>query len=128
MQAGVGFMTLDANQEKIATILLEYEDTKRQLALKISEAKRMSSLFASIAASLEQNPAYIKFAGESLPAPYSSEAPAEGNKLPAFGPEPVFKVEDFDGKKIKALTAEIRLLEIKLKALQSERENLGYPL
>jgi hypothetical protein len=41
MQAGVGFMALDEKQEKIASILFEYEETKKELALRTSEAQRI---------------------------------------------------------------------------------------
>lgn len=117
MQAGMGFMVLDANQEKIATILYEYEQTKKELALKRAEAARLGQLLISIGSTLNQNPAYVKFLGEPVPMPYSS-----ANMGAAFN------VEDLDGGKIKALTAEIRELEIKLNRLATGRNNLGYPV
>lgn len=108
-------MPLNPEQEKIATILYEYEETKKSLALKKAEATRIGNLFSVMSSCLLQAPSYIRFEWEVVP--------------PQFGDRgQVFNTEDFNGEKIKALSGEIRELEMKLMSLTQERKQLGYPV
>jgi len=115
MQAGVGFMVLEPSQEKIATILFEYEQTRKELSLRRAEASRLGQVLISAGRALSQTPGYVRFLGDSIPEAYCN---------PRIGGD--YNPEDFDGGKLKALTFEVRELEMKQARLAIEKESLGY--
>ena len=108
-------MPLTPDQEKIATILYEYEETNKRLAFKEAEASRIGSLFNTMATALLQSPACIIFERESVPIQFGDRGR-------------LFKVEDFNVERIKALAGEIRALEMRLSKLTQERQQLGFPV
>jgi hypothetical protein len=114
MQEGSCFMVLDANQEKIAIILFEYEETKRSLALKLAEAHRLGQMFSALGKALLEKPASVVFTGDSVPIQY-------GVGRQAF--DPIL----FEGGKVKSLIKEIRELDTRINQLRQERASLGYP-
>jgi hypothetical protein len=117
MQAGVGFKDMDENQVKVAAILYEYEETKKQLALKSAEAARLALVFSNLGEALSANPACVSFRGDTIPLELSSHAP--------HGP---FSVADFDAEKVREVTKQIRELELRLARIKKERTDLGYPV
>jgi len=110
-------MVSEPSQEKIATILFEYEQTKRELSLKRAEAHRLGEVLISAGKALSQTPAYVRFLGDSIPETYCN---------PGIGGD--YNPKDFDSAKLMALTFEIRELEMKQARLAIERESLGYPV
>jgi len=110
-------MVLDPSQEKIATVLFEYEQAKRELGFRKREANRVGQLLISAGKTLSQTPGFVRFLGDTIPEQYRN---------PAIGGD--FDPKDFDSGKLMALTFGIRELEMKLALLATERQNLGYPL
>ncbi len=110
-------MLMDENQTKIAAILYEYEDIKKRLALKTAEAQGAAVLFTNLGKALSENPAYVSFRGDEIPPEVSSRTP--------FGQ---FNDSDFDARRIRELTKQIRDLQLELNRLTKQRTDLGYPV
>lgn len=107
-------MVLDANQEKIAAILFEYEETKKSLALKTGEAIRLGQVLSTLGSVLTQQPANVVFTGDSIPIHYG---PGRQTFDPAL----------LDSNRVRVLIKEIRELDTRLGQLRQERASLGYP-
>lgn len=106
-------MALDENQAKIATILYEYEETKKRHALKRAEIGRVATAFAELGLLLGQNPLSVYFTGDRVPMEFAANRRS-------------FEPNEFDVDRLRASLAEFRELELKQARLAKERTSLGY--
>jgi hypothetical protein len=109
------FMTLNPTQEKIASILLEYEETKKKLALLKAELSRAGEMFSNLAKALIHDPGAIFFTG--------------GVMSKRMGQHPnEYHAEQIDGEKLKKMVSDYITAETELERLKKERTDLGYPV